>query len=53
MVFLILIKGDRTLSKGKKKVWKDIDEVIKASDTPKEKKEWYKLMIEVPKGQGK
>lgn len=34
-------------------VWKDIDEVVKASTTPKEKKKWYELMVEVPKGQGK
>lgn len=53
MVFLILIKGDRTLSKTKKMVWVDIDKVVKASTTPKEKKKWYELMIEVPKGQGK
>ena len=54
MVFLILIKGDRTLSKSKKvKVWRDIDEVVKASTTPKSKKKWYELMIEIPKGQGK
>ena len=50
--FLILIKGDRTMGK-KKKVWVDIDEVVKVSTVPPKKKKWFELMIEVPKGQGK
>ena len=37
--------------KEKKKVWKDIDEVIKASAVPR-KLRWYEqLLIEVPKGE--
>lgn len=50
--FLILIKGDMTMGK-KKKVWVDIDEVVKASVVPKKKKEIYKIMTSIPKGQGK
>ncbi|MGL5507220.1 MAG: hypothetical protein ACRDB0_04875 [Paraclostridium sp.] len=40
---------------GKKRVkaWKDIDEVVKASTVPKNKKKWYELMTEVPKGNEK
>lgn len=37
--------------KKKSKKWVDIDEVVKASTTPKSKKKWYELMIEVPKGE--
>ena len=37
--------------KEKKKVWKDIDEVVKASTVPR-KLRWYEqLLIEVPKGE--
>ena len=34
----------------KKKVWKDIDEVVKASSVPKKLKWYEKEMITVPKG---
>lgn len=50
--FLILIKGDMTMSK-KVKVWKEIDEVVKASVVPKKKKDIYVIMTSIPKGQGK
>lgn len=41
------------MGKTKKKVWKDIDEVVKAAIVPTKKKKWYELMVEVPKGEGK
>lgn len=50
--FLILIKGDMTMGK-KKKVWVDVNEVVKASTVPKKKKEIYIIMTTIPKGQGK
>lgn len=42
------------MTMGKKvKVWKEIDEVVKASTVPKKKKEIYIIMTTIPKGQGK
>lgn len=35
----------------KKKVWVDIDKVVKASSVPHAKKKWYEIMKEVPKGE--
>lgn len=37
----------------KKRVWRDIDEVVKASVVPKKKKDIYIIMTSIPKGQGK
>lgn len=36
----------------KKKVWRDINEVVKVATVPPKKKKWFELMIEVPKGRG-
>ena len=35
----------------KVKVWKDIDEVVKASSLKDKEKDIFKIMIEVPKGE--
>ena len=47
-------KGDRELNeeerKTKVKVWKDVNEVIKASIISEELEEYYILMCDVPKG---
>lgn len=42
-----------TMSKNKKTVWVDINEVVKASTVPKKKKDIYIIMTSIPKGQGK
>ena len=48
-------KGDRELNeeekKTKVKVWKDINEVIKASIVSEELEEYYILMSDIPKGE--
>ena len=48
-------KGDRELDeeerKVKVKVWKDVNEVIKASIISEELEEYYILMCDIPKGE--
>ena len=39
------------MKKKKVKVWKDIDEVVKASSLKGKEKDIFKIMIEVPKGE--
>ena len=39
------------MKKKKVKVWKDIDEVVKASSFKDKEKDIFKIMIEVPKGE--
>ena len=39
------------MEKKKVKVWKDIDEVVKASSLKDKEKDIFKIMIEVPKGE--
>ena len=39
------------MKKKKVKVWKDIDEVVKASSLKDKGKDIFKIMIEVPKGE--
>ena len=39
------------MKKKKVKVWKDIDEVVKASSLEDKEKEIFKLMSEMPKGE--
>ena len=43
----VLNRGDKT----KRKVWKDIDEVVKASIVPKKLKWYEREMLVVPKGE--
>ena len=42
-----LSRGDKT----KKKVWKDANEVVKASIISEELEEYYTLMCDIPKGE--
>ena len=39
------------MKKKKVKVWKDIDEVVKASSLKDKEKDVFKIMIEIPKGE--
>ena len=39
------------MKRKKVKVWKDIDEVVKASSLKDKEKDIFKIMIEVPKGE--
>ena len=39
------------MKREKKKVWKDIDEVVKASSLKDKEKDIFKIMSEVPKGE--
>ena len=39
------------MKRKKVKVWKDIDEVVKASDLKDKEKDIFKIMIEIPKGE--
>ena len=39
------------MKKKKVKVWKDIDEVVKASSLKDKEKDIFKIIIEVPKGE--
>ena len=39
------------MKREKKKVWKDVDEVVKASNLKDKEKDIFKIMIEVPKGE--
>ena len=43
-------KGLKRKTKVKTKVWKDVDEVVKASTIPKKLKWYEREMIIVPKG---
>ena len=38
------------MKKKKVKVWKDIDEVVKASSLKDEEKDIFKIMSEIPRG---
>ena len=44
-------KGLKRKTKVKTKVWKDIDEVVKASTIPKKLKWYEREMIVIPKGE--
>ena len=54
-MLVLKLKGDNELkerkTKVKAKVWKDVDEVIKASTIPKKLKWYEREMIVVPKGE--
>ena len=39
------------MKREKKKVWKDIDEVVKASSLKDEEKDIFKIMSEIPQGE--
>ena len=39
------------MKREKKKVWKDIDEVVKASSLKDKEKDILKIMSEIPKGE--
>lgn len=39
------------MKKKKVKVWKDIDEVVKASSLKDKEKDIFKIMIKIPKGE--
>ena len=39
------------MKREKKKVWKDIDEVVKASNLKDKEKDIFKIMSEIPKGE--
>ena len=39
------------MKKKKVKVWKDVDEVVKASNLKDKEKDVFKIMIEIPKGE--
>ena len=39
------------MKRDKKKVWKDIDEVVKASSLKDKEKEIFKTMSEIPQGE--
>ena len=45
------LKGIGEVKKKKVKVWKDVDEVVKASSLKGKEKDIFKIMIEVPKGE--
>ena len=45
------LKGIGEVKKKKVKVWKDIDEAVKASSLKDKEKDIFKIMIEVPKGE--
>ena len=45
------LKGIGKVKKKKVKVWKDIDEVVKASSLKDKEKDIFKIMIEIPKGE--
>ena len=54
-MLVLKLKGDNELkerkTKVKTKVWKDINEVVKASTVPKKLKWYEREMIVVPKGE--
>ena len=39
------------MKREKKKVWKDIDEIIKASSLKDKEKDIFKIMSEIPQGE--
>ena len=39
------------MKKKKVKVWKDVDEVVKASSLKDKEKDIFKIMVEIPKGE--
>ena len=45
------LKGIGEVKKKKVKVWKDIDEVVKASSLKDKEKDIFKIMSEIPKGE--
>ena len=45
------LKGIGEVKKKKVKVWKDIDEVVKASSLEDKEKDIFKIMSEIPKGE--
>ena len=45
------LKGIGEVKKKKVKVWKDIDEVVKASSLKDKEKEIFELMSEIPQGE--
>ena len=45
------LKGIGKVKREKKKVWKDIDEVVKASSLKDKEKDIFKIMSEIPKGE--
>ena len=51
MLVLKLKRGKELKRKTKVKVWKDVDEVVKATVVPKKLKWYEREMIIVPKGE--
>ena len=51
MLVLKLKRGKELKRKTKVKVWKDVDEVVKATTIPKKLKWYEREMIVVPKGE--
>ena len=51
MLVLKLKRGKELKRKTKVKVWKDVDEVVKATTIPKKLKWYEREMIIVPKGE--
>ena len=45
------LKGIGKVKREKKKVWKDIDEVVKASNLKDKEKDIFKIMSEIPQGE--
>ena len=45
------LKGTGKVKKKKVKVWKDIDEVAKASSLKDKEKDIFKIMSEIPQGE--
>ena len=45
------LKGIGKVKREKKKVWKDVDEVVKASSLKDKEKDIFKIMSEIPQGE--
>ena len=45
------LKGIGEVKKKKVKVWKDIDEIVKASSLKDKEKDIFKIMSEIPQGE--
>ena len=45
------LKGTGKVKKKKVKVWKDVNEVVKASSLKDKEKDIFKIMSEIPKGE--
>ena len=45
------LKGIGKVKKKKVKVWKDVDEVVKASSLKDKEKDIFKIMSEIPQGE--